>query len=260
MASPEVRTEALVLKKTKLGESDLILHLLATDGSAMRAVAKGARKPRNASSATLDLLNHVQLTIITGKSLGIAKGSKLVEHHPHLLADPALFAAASVVAEAADSVIQPDLPVARLFDMTRTVFASIAEAEEGALPLLVAAYAFKLTALLGMRPAFGACAVCDTPLGTLPHAARFSYEDGGAVCAECAAFADTTSISGPTLSLCDALLHSTFADIAHMPATEGAWEAASVAQMWLMRQTGTRMKSFAAFRTICGCMQASSVI
>ena len=37
----------VVLRKTKLGESDLILTLLSSDGSQIRAVAKGARKPKS---------------------------------------------------------------------------------------------------------------------------------------------------------------------------------------------------------------------
>ena len=38
---PTYDARAIVLRKTKLGESDLILALLAEDGSQIRAVAKG---------------------------------------------------------------------------------------------------------------------------------------------------------------------------------------------------------------------------
>ena len=39
------RARAVVLDRTKRGEQDLILTLLGSDGSQLRAVAKGARKP-----------------------------------------------------------------------------------------------------------------------------------------------------------------------------------------------------------------------
>ena len=53
MASPRTyRTRAIVLDKTKLGESDLILELLAENGSLVRAVAKGARKPGSRLAAS----------------------------------------------------------------------------------------------------------------------------------------------------------------------------------------------------------------
>lgn len=260
MASPEVREEAIVLKKTKLAESDLILHLLVHDGSCERVVAKGARKPTNASSATLDLFNCVTLTIVGGKGLGIAKGSKLQEHHDELLIDPLRFAAASVMAELVDAVIQPDLPVPRLFDMVRTALFQVAKAPEDALPLVVAAFAFKLTALIGMRPSFAACACCGAPVGMRGGSVRFSYADGGAACAACATDMDTVGVSQATLALCDSLLHSTFADIAQMDPTSSAWDAASVAEMWALRQTGACLRSFSAFKTLSGCLQAASVI
>lgn len=260
MASPERREEALVLKKTKLGEADLILHLMASDGSALRVVAKGARKPNNASSATLDAFNHVSLTIVCGKGLGIAKGSKLISRQAALHADPALFATSSVIAEIADAVIEPDLPVGRLFDMTCAALDAAGTAHEDALPLLVAAYAFKVMALLGMRPSFRKCACCEDPVRSSGGSIRFSHEDGGVLCEACARTAETVRIPSQTADLCDALLRSTFADIGNGGMQGDAWDAAHLAQVWIARHIGCRLRSFAAFKSICGCMQAASVV
>ena len=63
---PAYPLRALVLRKTKLGETDLILTLLAADGRQVRAVAKGARKSRSRLGARvepfsiLDLLLHTE--------------------------------------------------------------------------------------------------------------------------------------------------------------------------------------------------------
>ena len=51
MSQPTYPLRALVLRRTKLGESDLILTLLAADGSLAKAVAKGARKPTSSFAA-----------------------------------------------------------------------------------------------------------------------------------------------------------------------------------------------------------------
>ena len=51
---PTYDARAIVLRKTKLGESDLIVTLLAQDGSQARAVAKGARKPARPFAARLE--------------------------------------------------------------------------------------------------------------------------------------------------------------------------------------------------------------
>ena len=45
----------IVLRHTKLGETDVIVTMLASDGSQVRAVAKGLRKPGNRIGARLEL-------------------------------------------------------------------------------------------------------------------------------------------------------------------------------------------------------------
>lgn len=258
MASPEARLTALVLKKTKLGEADVIVHLMAEDGSAVRAVAKGARKPKNANSATLELFNQVDVTIVSGRSLGIAKDARLVARADGLRADPARFAAASVVAEAAEAAIQPDLPADRLFAMTSAAISCSADAPEGALPLLVGAYGFKLTALLGMRPSFSSCAICGDAVEERGGQVRFSFTDGGAVCRGCAQASDTTSVPASATGLADALLRATFADIVQMRPQDAAWEMMDLALAWLRHHTGARMRSSASFKAICGCSQVQA--
>ncbi len=47
MAGQSFWVRGLVLRKTKLGESDLIVELLNDEGCLVRAVAKGARKPKS---------------------------------------------------------------------------------------------------------------------------------------------------------------------------------------------------------------------
>ncbi len=55
MARGTYRCRALVVRKTKLGESDVIVTMLKEDGSLIRAVAHGARKPKNPFSTRLHL-------------------------------------------------------------------------------------------------------------------------------------------------------------------------------------------------------------
>lgn len=260
MASPERCVEGIVLKKTKLGEADLIVSLLISDGSAERAVAKGARKPRNASSATLDVLNHVRLVIVDGKNLGIAKESRLLEHHGALQKDPARFAAACVIAEAAETSIQPELPVPRLFDMTCVALRAIADAPEPALALLVAAYIYKLTALLGMRPSFVQCAICGQAIARDDRTERFSFSDGGGICTECASLVDTIRASAATLRASDQLLRSTFADITQLASAEDIWDVLALAEQWIQAQMSARMRSFAPFKALGGCLNAQAVL
>ena len=71
------RCRAIVLDKTKLGESDLILTLLADDGRQVRAVAKGARKPGSKLAARCELCCEVDLLLAHGRNLDIVSQAAL---------------------------------------------------------------------------------------------------------------------------------------------------------------------------------------
>ena len=81
MAADTYSLQALVLRKTKLGETDLIVTLLAQDGRQVRAVAKGARKPNSSFATRLEIFSEVDLLLVCGKSLDIVKEAKLFNAH-----------------------------------------------------------------------------------------------------------------------------------------------------------------------------------
>ena len=72
-------SDVLVVHKTKLSESDLILDLLTPEGTIIRAVAKSARKPGNTFSNRLDLFNVAHVCIDRTKNLHIIREAKYVQ-------------------------------------------------------------------------------------------------------------------------------------------------------------------------------------
>ena len=96
-----LRTQAIVLGHTKLAESDLILTALAVDGTQLRCVAKGARKPGGRLASRTQLFCETDLLVSRGRSLGIVSEAQLVCAHARLAGDLSRVSAASVVAEVA---------------------------------------------------------------------------------------------------------------------------------------------------------------
>ncbi|WP_041238763.1 DNA repair protein RecO, partial [Gordonibacter pamelaeae] len=118
MASATYTARAIVLRKTKLGESDLIVTLLAQDGSQVRAVAKGARKPSSPFAARLELYSSVDLLCSEGRSLDIVKEARIASSHERLRRDLEHAACAAPMAELLDRVTQEGLANPRLFALT----------------------------------------------------------------------------------------------------------------------------------------------
>ena len=73
------RTKVLVLDKTKLKETDLILTMLDERGRQVRAVAKGARKPGGRLAARCELFCTVDMLLAHGRSLDVVSQAELME-------------------------------------------------------------------------------------------------------------------------------------------------------------------------------------
>ena len=85
MAQPTYSVRGIVLRKTKLAETDLIVTLLADDGTQRRAVAKGARKPSSTFASRLELYAEADLLCSVGRSLDVVKEARLVRPNVRLM-------------------------------------------------------------------------------------------------------------------------------------------------------------------------------
>ena len=253
MSSKTRLEKVLVLRKTKLGESDLIVTLLASDGSQIRAVAKGARKPQSAFSARLELFCVAEVLLAEGKSLDIVKEARLVQAFPNLHASVELSTAAAPIAELLWRVSQDGLPVDRLFDMACTALSALDRADSDKAPAVCAACLVKTIAFCGFRPDFARCVVCGSPLD-LQSADRVhvSVEEGGVVCSSCHSRAECITSTTAVVSCAQRLLSSTFADIVADDADVSlAFETLHLASLLIRHHIGASLKSL-NFMFTCG--------
>lgn len=178
---PAYPLRALVLRKTKLGEADLILTLLAEDGRQVRAVAKGARKPKSRIGARAEPFTVLDLLLHTGRTLDIIAEAQTVASHEELRRDLDRSAHAAVVADLLDKASVEGQTDERLFGLALATLDAIAAAPPESLLVVTDAFLVKAMAMIGYRPQLGSCVSCrsDTAAGL------FSLEAGGVVCPAC---------------------------------------------------------------------------
>jgi hypothetical protein len=88
MARPRVyKTEAIVLKRTNLGEADNIITLYTPNFGKIRAVAKGVRRPKSKLGGHLDLLTQSALLLAQGQNLDIITQAQSIESFLTLKSD-----------------------------------------------------------------------------------------------------------------------------------------------------------------------------
>jgi DNA repair protein RecO (recombination protein O) len=204
-------TRALVLRKTKLGETDTILTLLAADGHQIRAVAKGLRKPGGRFGARLEPFAVVDLLLHTGRSLDVVTEAQTVATHAGLREDLDRSAAASVVVDVLDKISLEGQPEPQLFAMSTTTLDVMEGASVDSLGALVLAFLVKAMAMHGYRPQLESCACCAQEVG---ESREFSVAGGGSLCPECGALdSSTVHFSPEGRAWLERLMQSRMADV-----------------------------------------------
>ncbi len=245
MAAKTYRTRALVLKKAKLGEKDLIVTLLSEDGSLIRAVAKGARKPGGSHAARTELFTPLAALLAEGRNLDVLCEARREPGMAAVELSLEQAACCAAVAELITLVAQEGLAQRRLFELARASFDALGASDGDAALLLCAAALWKVTAQAGFRPALDSCAVCGIPLEGLGERREvpFSALEGGALCEECRNRPDASAESGAVLAWCAYALGARYGDIAAQPDPGAAPAMITLLQSWTSVHMGRRLKS-----------------
>lgn len=243
---PPHRVRGLSLKKTKLGEADLIVTFLAEDGSQVRAVAKGARKPGSRFGGRVEPFSVVDLLLHTGRTLETVSDIETVQSHAPIREDYDRMEAASVVADFLDKVSVEGQAEERLFPLALATLDAMDAASPDALLALVVAFLLKGMAMQGYRPQFEACALCGTPI----HGGEvFSLEGGGLVCENCsAAEAQAVTLSEDAREALVALMRARMSEVASLGIPRDVLlDALGVLRAFIGYHVPARMKALGMF-------------
>ena len=236
------RIRAIVLRQTKLSETDLILTLLGEDGCEHRAVAKGARKPGGRLAGRSELFDEVDLLIARGRNLGVITEAQLHDAHRPLRDDIDRMNAAFCVIEVARLTCFEDAPDAYLYPICARALRACEEARGRAhLDLVVAAYAFKVLAHGGWYPQLDSCVSCGDE-----HPTRFSVLAGGALCESCARDVEGAEpVDARQLAWVSSLLTLTFDQLLASEVDESTSALlVSLAHVWCTTHLDARMPAF----------------
>lgn len=175
---------AIIVRTTDWSESSLVVTLFTREFGKVRAVAKGARRPKGPFESALDVLSQCRIVFIKKSSdaLDVLAEAKLIARFRPFERGLAALHAGYYVAELLDKLTDDYDPHPELFDLAAATLAELrASSPNRALVLH-----FELATLrrLGYFPALEECVHCGAAIGP---AARIplSYEEGGVLCARC---------------------------------------------------------------------------
>ena len=253
-ATRTYKMQALVLRKTKLGERDLIITLLSDSGELVKAVAKGARKPGSSFAAKLDLFSSVDLMLAKGRSLDVVTDARFTSAAPRLSFGLETGACAAAVAELLSTVCQEGLAHPRLYEMAKAAFQAIAAQDAVHAIALADAALIKIVSSAGFRPNLDACSACATSidLSVADSLTPFSVEEGGVLCPSCARQLGGVPIESDTLAWTRSLLLSTFDQVSNFDITPTqSFAVLQLLKSWIDFYVGRSLKSITYLFT-CG--------
>ena len=182
MAPPRTyRCEALTLKKSALGEADLVVTLFTKDRGKLRAVARGARRTSSKLLGHLEPLTQVRLSLAQGRNLDYINQAQVIESFADLKQDLGAITKGLYLAELVDGFGSEASPNQPLYQTAVEILGFIGQAPESDWPLRF--FEVQLLRLSGLMPELYQCVECRRPLSPGNH--RFSPTLGGTLCADC---------------------------------------------------------------------------
>jgi DNA repair protein RecO (recombination protein O) len=115
--SREYQTEAVVIRKIKLGEADRILTLYTPQYGKIEAVAKGVRRPKSKMAGHLELLTYSHLNLARGRNLDTIIGAQTIESYLNLKNDLMLTSYGLYAAELINQFTVSHIASQSLFDL-----------------------------------------------------------------------------------------------------------------------------------------------
>ena len=175
------QTEAIIIKKIKLGEADRILTLYTPHLGKIRVVAKGVRRPRSKMAGHLELLTYSLVSLARGRNLDTVTGSQTIDSFLPLKSDLQFTAYALYAVELIDQFTADNDENYPLFQLLLETMHNLCQGNNNDLTLRY--FELHLLNLTGYRPQLGQCVSCHSPLKATDNS--FSPSAGGVLCPRC---------------------------------------------------------------------------
>ena len=175
------QTEAIIIRKTRLGEADRILTLYTPDMGKIQAVAKGVRRPKSKLAGHLELLTYSLVSLARGRNLDTIIGSQTINSFLPLKSDLDLSSHALYATELVNQFTADHIENRPLFQLLLETMQQLCQG--GDIELVLRYFELHLLNEVGYRPQLQQCVACHQPLE--PTINYFCSSAGGMLCPNC---------------------------------------------------------------------------
>lgn len=212
-------TEAVILRTMRLGEADKLVTLLTLKKGKVKAVAKGARRPRSRYGASLEPFTYCNVILFDKKPTILMRMNQADILHPFMKIreDLEWIGAASRMVNIVSALLPEGEANPKIFSL---LLAGLGEVEKNDhLEWLVRVFEIRCLQHAGYQARLDHCLICHREIESKP--VYFSPKNGGTLCAPCArTIADPLEFISPgTVSLLRLVARMNWSGLSRLKAT-----------------------------------------
>lgn len=175
------RTEALILRRSDIGEADRLLTVLTPERGKMRLLAKGVRKIASRKAGHVELFTRVHFLVAQGRTWDIVSQAEMVDAFRPLRGDLMRTSAAYYCAELLDRFAEEEGENRPLYDLALATLARLGD--ERQIQVVLRFFDMHLLTLVGYQPELFQCVRCRDAIQPVTN--FWSSSDGGVLCPRC---------------------------------------------------------------------------
>ena len=173
------RVDAVILKRSDIGEADRLLTIYTPMLGKLRVTAKGVRKTQSRKSGHVELFSHSNLQLARGRNLDIVTQAETIEPFLALREDLDRTAHAYYFAELIDQFSEEEQENVEVFDLLLQVLGRLGTSND--LWLTARYYELHLLGHFGFQPQLHFCAEGGEPIEAVDNN-YFDVSRGGVLC------------------------------------------------------------------------------
>ncbi len=184
---PADKTLALVIRTFPFGETSSVVALFCREFGKLRALAKGAWRPKSSFDGGLDLLSMSQVLVLRKSSGGLDLLTEAsLESRFRVGTSLAAVLGGLHVAELLDVLTADADPQPELFDVAHATLRRLSDwrGDESSLAGILLSTELAILRIVGHAPETSLCVECRGPLPSSGRTA-FGMLEGGTLCPEC---------------------------------------------------------------------------
>jgi DNA repair protein RecO (recombination protein O) len=184
-----VKTEAIVLKSMKYGESSKIVTFYTKEYGKIKGIVKGARKAKSKFGSALETFSYVQFVMYKkeNRSLHLVSQCDILETYKTLTTNLEKLAIGLKVVELIDKISHDEERNTKIFKLVLEVFHSLEKQTEN-LQNIFCIFEVKLIELLGYQLSFDRCGICKKKIFESDNSSLtivFDSSKGSPICSNC---------------------------------------------------------------------------